>query len=169
MPLALPPTGPSRPSLGMGWKSRFVLLHRLHECLSLDRVPGFAAGVSEMRASIQEGERNGWPVIVRQTDDPRLIRSWSGAGPFAFGQPGAAGERWSGFRPLWVQRHNAQGDFRSGVFLYPLFSYSVDESTYRWSVFELMRRSGRRAGAPAPQSDFDPRGDFEIWPFWFSH
>lgn len=130
---------------------------------------GFAAGVSEMRASIQEGERNGWPVIVRQTDDPRLIRSWSGAGPFAFGQPGAAGERWSGFRPLWVQRHNAQGDFRSGVFLYPLFSYSVDESTYRWSVFELMRRSGRRAGAPAPQSDFDPRGDFEIWPFWFSH
>ena len=129
---------------------------------------GFAAGVSEMRASIQEGERNGWPVIVRQTADPRLIRSWSGAGPFAFGQPGAAGERWSGFRPLWVQRHNAQGDFRSGVFLYPLFSYSVDESTYRWSVFELMRRSGRRAGAPAPQSDFDPRGDFEIWPFWFS-
>ncbi|MEY4939994.1 MAG: hypothetical protein RIQ93_1729 [Verrucomicrobiota bacterium] len=74
----------------------------------------------------------------------------------------------TGLRPFWVLRHNRAGDFRAGYFLYPLLSYSVDENTYKWSVFEIIRRTGRRAQAAAPQTIFDPRGEFEIFPFWFS-
>jgi hypothetical protein len=74
----------------------------------------------------------------------------------------------SGLRPFWLQRHNALGDFRAFYFLYPLFSYTVDENTYRWSLFELVRMSDRRTGAGAPQTIFDERGEFEIFPFWFS-
>lgn len=94
--------------------------------------------------------------------------AWNGAGPFLFRQPTNDGGTASGFRPFWLQRHNAQGDFRAGYFLYPLFSYTVDENTYKWSLFELIRRTNRRTRADAPQTLFDERGEFEIFPFWFS-
>ncbi len=74
----------------------------------------------------------------------------------------------SGFRPFWVQNFSAQGDFRSGTFLYPLFTYTVDDTIAQWNVFQLIKHSSRRPGAEAPQSDYDPRRSFEIWPFWFS-
>jgi hypothetical protein len=113
-----------------------------------------------------EVERNAWPVVVKTVDG--TTTQWSGAGPFLFGKPAEDGARVGGFRPVWIQQTNAQGEFRAGYLLYPLFSYHVDENTYQWNFFELIRRTGRRAGAPAPRSIFEAGGDFEIWPFWFS-
>lgn len=115
-----------------------------------------------------EREANAWPFIARQLDAEERTVAWNAAGPFLFRQPASDGGTVSGFRPLWVQRHNAQGDFRAGYFLYPLFSYTVDENTYKWSLFELIRRTNRRASAGAPTSVFDERGEFEVFPFWFS-
>jgi hypothetical protein len=113
-------------------------------------------------------EENFWPVLVRHHDAAGSVDSWSGAGPFLFRRPDVEGGTVSGFRPLWIQRFNAQGDFRAGHFLYPLFSYTVDENTYKWSVFELIRRTNRRASSGPAQSIFDEHGEFEIFPFWFS-
>lgn len=113
-------------------------------------------------------EYNAWPIIVRPTDPVERTKQWTGAGPFLFLKPDAEGGRVGGFRPFWVQTHNAQGDFRSGFFLYPLFSYSVDENTYKWSLFELIRRWDRRKEAKPRESQFEQGGEFEIFPFWFS-
>ncbi len=121
-------------------------------------------------ASIQAAERedNLWPISVRHADATGQVTDWTGAGPLLFGKMMPAGGSVSGLRPLWVMRHDEHGQFRAGYFLYPLFSYRVDENTYQWSLFELVRRTDRRASAGAPQSVFEPRGEFEIWPFWFS-
>ncbi|MDO8539276.1 MAG: hypothetical protein Q7S40_02465 [Opitutaceae bacterium] len=133
-------------------------------------VLGFVAVVASgaMRAGPAERESNFWPVLVRQLDEHRQPESWTGAGPLLFNRPTADGGRASGFRPFWYQTHDARGEFRSGYFLYPLFSYTVDENTYKYSIFELVRQWGRRAGAPAPQSIFERRQEFEVFPFWFS-
>lgn len=118
-----------------------------------------------------EQEHNRWPISVHQTDSvARGVSGWSGAGPLLFRKPGAneAGDTAQGFRPFWVQLNQADGRFRAGYFLYPIFSYSVDENTYKWSVFELVRRWDRRAEAAAPSSEYSQRGEFEIFPLWFS-
>jgi hypothetical protein len=121
-------------------------------------------------AAPSEHERNLWPVSVTTVDPSTATTSWQGAGPLLFRKQNADadGNTASGFRPFWVQLHNQQGAFRAGYFLYPLFSYTVDENTYKWSVFELVRRWDRRSTAEAPNSIFDQRGEFEIFPFWFS-
>src|SRR4051812_21158654 len=108
---------------------------------------GFAAGVAIARAQTAERELNLWPAMVAQRD------SWTGAGPLLFSRlaPEDAG-RQSGLRPVWVQTRDAQGDFRSALFLYPIFSYSTTAETYKWTVLNLINGSGRRAGAPARQS-----------------
>lgn len=127
----------------------------------------WAGSCAAMPGSI-EREQNAWPFVVRRSGGTEDGSSWSGAGPFAFGRPAEDGGTASGFRPLWLQRHNAQGDFRAAHFLHPLFSYTVDEATYRWSLFNIVRRTGRRAGGDAPRSQFDEHGAFEIFPLWFS-
>lgn len=135
-------------------------------------IAGFAVcaalGPRAVAQPLVEREKNVWPVVVRHAGTPGRPEWWTGAGPFLFKKPDPEGGDVSGFRPFWVQTHNAQGEFRSGFFLYPLFSYSVDENTYKWSLFELIRRWDRRAGAPARQSVFEQGGEFEIFPFWFS-
>lgn len=135
---------------------------------------GVAAATGAARAEAVERERNAWPVSVRYQDRivegvPRF-ENWTAAGPLIFRQPhaDANGHTASGFRPFWVQLHTPQGAFRAGYFLYPLFSYSVDENTYKWSVFELIRRHDRRPSAAPPGSTFEQSGEFEIFPFWFS-
>lgn len=117
-----------------------------------------------------EREQNGWPFIVRHHDAATHTDAWTAAGPFLFRRPlaDADGNTARGFRPFWVQLDNPQGELRSGYFLYPLFSYSADATTYKWSVFELIRRWDRRAGAPPPTSTLDQNREFEIFPFWFS-
>ena len=141
---------------------------------------GLAAAAAAVRADPPERERNFWPVTVRyqepagptaaaNTNEPSPT-SWTAAGPLIFRKPraDADGNTASGFRPLWVQLHNPEGKFRAGYFLYPLFSYSVDENTYKWSVFELIRRTDRRASAAPVKSVYEQNGEFEIFPFWFS-
>lgn len=117
-----------------------------------------------------EREQNQWPVSVRYREDAGQAENWTGAGPFLFKRQLADsdGNTASGFRPFWVQLHNGQGDLRAGYFLYPIFSYSRDETTSKWSVFELIRRTDRRSDAPAPTSLFEQDRKFEIFPFWFS-
>jgi len=115
-----------------------------------------------------ERERNAWPVVVRERDAAGGVTSWTGAGPLLFRQPTVDGGQVAGFRPLYLRVQDAAGDFRAAYFLYPLFSYHQDADTYRWSLLELIRRTNRRAAAGAPRSVFDERGEFEVWPFWFS-
>lgn len=124
---------------------------------------GLAAGVAAARAEVAERDLNVWPAIVQRPD------SWSSVGPLLFARPAPddAG-RQSGLRPLWVQTRDNQGDFRSALFLYPIFSYSTTAETYKWSVLNLINRTGRRAGAPARQSQLEGYGGFDVWPFWFS-
>src|SRR5260221_13207680 len=129
-----------------------------------------AAAAAAVRAQPVEREQNLWPVTVKFQDAALSPQSWTGAGPFLFRKAAADAEDLTakGFRPFWVQLNRNQGDFRAGYFLYPLFSYAVDDTTYRWSLFELIRQSGRRAEAGPPTSDFDRRKDMEVFPFWFS-
>src|SRR6185312_13605340 len=49
-----------------------------------------------------------------------------------------------------------------------LFSYSTTAGTYKWSVLNLINGTGRRASAPARQSQLEGYGGFDVWPFWFS-
>lgn len=121
-----------------------------------------------LRGEVVERESNLWPVWVGPSGADLQRPDWTAAGPLLFGKMTPDGERYSGFRPLWVQRHDAKGRFRAGYFLYPLFSYTVDENTYKWSVLELIRRTDRRVDAPASSSTLAARGEFEVWPFWFS-
>jgi hypothetical protein len=99
---------------------------------------------------------------------PAAETQWTGAGPLLFGRMSEDGGSLTGLRPLWVQKNDMQGRFRAGHFLYPIFGYRADETTYQWNVFELIRRTGRRGTAPGPLSQFEGGGDFEVWPFWFS-
>jgi hypothetical protein len=131
---------------------------------------GLAAGLAAARAQPADRESNAWPGPVRYTAPNLAGENWTAAGPFLFRKPAADadGNTASGFRPFWVQLHNPQGEFRAGYFLYPLFSYTVDENTYRWSVFELIRSWDRRATAGPRTSIFEQPTEFEVFPFWFS-
>ena len=131
---------------------------------------GLAAAGTAGRAQPADREANFWPGSVRLQQTAQRPETWTGAGPFLFRRPAteAEGSTASGFRPFWVQIKNAEGDLRAGYFLYPLFSYAADKDLYRWSLFELVRRWGRRAGAEAPSSTLEQRGEFEVFPFWFS-
>jgi hypothetical protein len=117
-----------------------------------------------------EHEENLWPFVVRHHAGASRPDSWTGAGPLLFRKPAADpdGNTASGFRPIWVQLHNPAGEFRAGYFLYPIFSYTLDQDNYHWSVFELIRSWDRRDTAGPPTSVYDRRSEFEIFPFWFS-
>src|ERR1043165_2805677 len=99
------------------------------KALRLTAMLGFAAATFHLDARAEEHESNAWPVVVRQIGPSGHTEAWSGAGPFLFRQP-VEGATASGFRPLWVQARDAAGDFRAGYFLYPIFSYTTDQSTY---------------------------------------
>lgn len=129
---------------------------------------GLVAAGAAARTPPAEQEQNAWPLAVERRDPTTGAEYWSAAGPLVFRTPEKDGGVAHGLRPIWVQRDTAAGELRAGYFLYPLFSYSADATTYRWSVFELVRQGGRRAGAPAPESAFDRRRETEVFPFWFS-
>lgn len=116
-------------------------------------------------------ERHTWALGIERTDPATgQVTSWSAAGPFLFSKTAADGAVTSGFRPFWVQTKEPApaGTLRSGLALYPLFTYRADSETYAWSLLELIKRSGRKDGAPAPQSMLEDGEAFDIWPFWFS-
>lgn len=115
-----------------------------------------------------ERERNYWPVRVVQQSPAGEEVSWQAAGPLAFRKPAGEGGVSTGVRPFYVQTRNRDGELVQSLFIYPLFSYAADAETFRWSVFELVRRSGRKATAPTPKGSFTDPDVFEVWPFWFS-
>lgn len=115
-------------------------------------------------------ETNGWPLFVKQS--PRATgadgETWSGLGPFLFGQPLPAphsneAERAVGFRPLFFRTVSAKGETREAYGLYPLFSYRRMTDGYRWSVFSLINHYSTQA----PEETVAHRG-FDLWPFYFS-
>ena len=145
---------------------------RLTVLLALSLAEGFGvATLLATRAGAQEREHNTWPVRVEHFDATGRIEAWEAAGPFVFKRPapGTESDIMSGFRPFWVQTKGPNGELRSVWSLYPLFTYTEDADTYRWSLFDLIRRTDRKAGAGAPRSPLEPRGgEFDVWPFWFS-
>ncbi|HYD85579.1 MAG TPA: hypothetical protein VEA63_16040, partial [Opitutus sp.] len=113
-------------------------------------------------------EDNAWPVRVAQTDDAGNVTSWEAAGPLFFQKPAANAGTVAGFRPFFAQWKTAGGEVAETNVLYPLFAYRTDGETYRWSVLQLINRSGDRAERKAellPALSYDT---FDVWPFWFS-
>jgi hypothetical protein len=143
-----------------------------HRLIALFGVIAVGFGASPSRAADSaleiEREQNAWPGVVRTHDTGSGDPQWSAAGPLLFGRLREEGGTVGGFRPVWVQMKDAEGRWREGYFLYPLFSYRTDAHTYQWSFFELIRGTGVRADAPAGLSQFEQTRRFEIWPFWFS-
>jgi hypothetical protein len=123
-----------------------------------------------MAAPVQAAttERNRWPVRVSQLNAAGEVESWQGLGPLLFKKPAPEGGTSVGFRPFYLQTKNAAGDRTQALFLYPLFEYTADNETFRWSVFELIKRSGPRTGTPNPNGTSSDPHRFEVWPFWFS-
>ncbi|MCX6954871.1 MAG: hypothetical protein NTV51_22160 [Verrucomicrobia bacterium] len=119
-------------------------------------------------AEEREQERHTWALGVERTNSVGHVTSWTAAGPLLFAKDASEGARTSGFRPFWVQTKEPNGDLRAGLALYPIFTYRADAETYAWSFFELIKRSGRKEGAPAPKSILESGQAFDIWPFWFS-
>ena len=103
-----------------------------------------------------------------RSDPAGRVTAWAAAGPWVFAKPAPDAGTTSGFRPFWVQTTEANGAVRTATALYPLFTYRADADTYAWSFLELIKRSGRKDGAPAPQSTLENSAAFEAWPFWFS-
>jgi len=144
---------------------------RLTALLALSLAEGLGAGwLAGAEAAPRARERNAWPVFVERKDAAGHLEWWNAAGPFLFKQPTleTEGDVIRGFRPFWVQTVAANGEIRSVWVLYPLFTYSGDADTYRWSLFDLARRTDRKAGAAEPHSPLEPSGEFDLWPFWFS-
>ena len=113
-------------------------------------------------------EHNAWPVRVTQTDAAGTPRSWMSAGPFWFEKPAEGGGTVSGLRPFFVRTANAGGELREATVLYPLYLYRQDSEVYSWSIFQLINRSGPRAGTVTAPNEGAGREALDVWPFWFS-
>jgi hypothetical protein len=143
---------------------------RVQLCRAAALMLGIAAGggAPPLQAEPLEREFNAWPGFVRRADRDGNTTAWTAAGPLAFGHPTADGRWATGVRPFYYHTRDEAGHIRSAFVLHPLFSYTADEETYRWSLFELVRRWGRHDRAAAPDSAFALRREFEVFPFWFS-
>lgn len=114
-------------------------------------------------------ERNLWPARVSQLDATGRTISWEGLGPLLFRKTAPDGSVATGFRPFYLQTKNPGGEITQALFTYPLFAYAADDETFRWSVFELIKRSGPKSRAATPTGGTSSDPDlFEVWPFWFS-
>lgn len=114
-----------------------------------------------------ERERNFWPFHVQQLDAGGDVQAWNAAGPLVFSRRTAEGPTVQGVRPFWIQTTGEDGEPRTALGLYPLFTWTGDEETFRWNVFQLVRHHGRRAGAPPAVTGYGEEA-FEVWPFWWS-
>jgi len=129
---------------------------------------GLALATGATGGATGEREHNAWPIEVRQFDANGNLSTHTAAGPFLFRRNVEAKGTASGFRPFWIQAHDADGVFRSGSILHPLFTYRADDDYYRWNILQLVHRSNHRPGAGEPADTSAPSGDFDVWPFWFS-
>jgi hypothetical protein len=113
-------------------------------------------------------EENIWPFAVHQTDERGKVVSSQYVGPLIF-RKGAAGEASvEGFRPLFARWSDAANATREINVLYPIFTYRTDGETYRWSVFQLINRSGDTPARKAQRPAAMEYETFDVWPFWFS-
>jgi hypothetical protein len=128
---------------------------------------GLVLGTSAAKAA-SVAERNIWPVKVTQYDESGAVTSWQAAGPLIYKKATADNEVVSGFRPLYAQWRSAAGDLREVNVLYPVFTYRTDGFYYRWSVLQMILRSGDRAGRASDKLPALADETFDIWPFWFS-
>lgn len=114
-------------------------------------------------------EDNMWPIHVRQLDDAGNVISSEAAGPLIFRKPASDGVRTvSGFRPLFAQWKTPTGEASETNFLYPVFVYRANDETYRWSVLQLINRSGDQPERAAQLPEAMRYDTFDLWPFWFS-
>jgi hypothetical protein len=116
----------------------------------------------------QDKAQSTWKLGTDVTNAKGELVSSTAAGPFWMWKKAPDGSVTQGVRPFWIQTKDAQGTLRQGLSIYPIFSYRGDDETYQWSVFELIKRSGRKDGAPPPQSTLKDGEALDIWPFWFS-
>lgn len=127
-----------------------------------------AVGLLAGALACAAAEENVWPFRVAQMADDGSVVSWQAAGPLIFRKPAADAGTVQGFRPFFARWTNEAGDVRETNVLYPLFMYRTDGETYRWSVVQLINRSGDRAHRAAGQLPALTYETFDIWPFWFS-
>ncbi len=116
----------------------------------------------------EEVERNMWPVRVSELNASGQVQASESLGPLLFRKTFPDGSTSAGFRPFFIQNRDPHGAVTQAFFLYPLFFYNGDAEFYHWSVFELVRRSGQKAGAPAAAASGTDPAIFEVWPFYFS-
>ncbi|HYP16159.1 MAG TPA: hypothetical protein VEQ65_03030, partial [Opitutus sp.] len=113
-------------------------------------------------------EENVWPVRVTQTDERGDATAYEAAGPLVFRKPAAEGGTVAGLRPFFARWTTPAGATRETNVLYPVFTYRTDGETYRWSVLQLINRSGDHAARAAALPDAMRYDTFDVWPFWFS-
>jgi len=128
----------------------------------------FAAAWVPSRAASAEAERNLWPYRVSQLGADGNEISWQSIGPLLFKKKREDGGTVSGLRPLFVSWRAPAGDIREVSLLYPVFTYRTDGETYRWSLLQLMNRSGDRELRVRERQPSLTYETFDIWPFWFS-
>jgi hypothetical protein len=120
-------------------------------------------------AQTPEAEHNLWPIRVAQQNARGATESWEAAGPIVFRKPVSDGAVSTGVRPFYVQTRSREGYISQALFTYPLFTYESDAENFRWRIFEIIKRSGRKASAPPLKGSFSAEREiFEVWPFWFS-
>lgn len=127
-----------------------------------------ALALASAGAAVLRAEENLWPLRVAQTDDAGNITSWQAAGPLVYRKPAADAGTVAGVRPLYARWTNPDGTPRETNVLYPLFTYRTDGETFRWSVLQLINRSGDRAARRATLPPALRYEAFDLWPFWFS-
>lgn len=127
-------------------------------------------GVAAAKAAETDREFNAWPLLVeRASGNPATAVHRASAGPLLFQHAALspAGTTVTGVRPFWVTSHTPSTGEASGHVLYPLLNWTRDETSFRWSLFELIRRQGPLPGQPAPMDESGPNREFEVFPFWF--
>jgi hypothetical protein len=137
---------------------------------TIGRLAAFLSAGWLLTASVNaqvEAEENIWPFQVTQRDRSGNVLSWQAAGPFIFRKPSTESGTVRGVRPIYAEWRAMSGELREFNVLYPIFTFRTEGDWYRWSVFQLINRSGGRSyrATAASQPKFET---FDIWPFWFS-
>ncbi|HVU23990.1 MAG TPA: hypothetical protein VHE13_07680 [Opitutus sp.] len=132
------------------------------------RLLALAALAAACGAPAWAEESNFWPFRVAQTDASGDTVSWTAAGPLLFEQPAGDGATLSGFRPVFATWTGPGGRTFETDVLYPLFVHRTTGDTYRWSVFELINKTGRRDPHEPTGAARQVPETFDVWPFWFS-
>jgi hypothetical protein len=123
----------------------------------------------------QTAEINLWPAWVARISPDRndAPEEWTAAGPLLFAQneatPDKPGQTAHGFRPFYVQKHDAASGTSATYFLYPVFTYYKSPYGNRWSFLSLINRStDSRRGHALTAAEREQTQRFDLWPFYFS-